>query len=205
VCRAQPVFEHRKHLPSNLRRPVRSSLKIARRAGQGVIAVNCLLPERWQETCPAYSIEVVHCVLSARETGVIDARRRVEKRRGRERDQRLGPRSLRDLPCEGAYIRACSLDRQATTGLYIQVPCVAYIFASALCHANSRDLPDRQRGARAMARGRAGAKVYDYCNRDTFQCKSREKTTPSRHDGIVTFVSARACSQGEQGYGDRAE
>jgi hypothetical protein len=35
-----------------------------------------------QESCPAYSIEVVHCVLSARETGVIDARRRVEKRRG---------------------------------------------------------------------------------------------------------------------------
>ena len=47
------------------------------------MVVDCLLPERcWQCSCPAHSIEVVQCVLSARETGVIDARRRVEKRRG---------------------------------------------------------------------------------------------------------------------------
>jgi len=100
-----------------------------RRAGQGVVVRVVCCPSAAgharQKFCLVYSIECVHCVLSARETGVIDARRRVEKRDGRER-RGPAPRTPLAKACADAYALhfACSVGRQATTtGLCIQVPC----------------------------------------------------------------------------------
>lgn len=90
-----------------------------------------------RESCPAYSIESVHCVLSARETGVIDARRRVEKSEGQGEGKGPAPRTPLAKACPPGYHTPClSLDLSSiqaigTIGLCIQIPCVTTLLVQA--------------------------------------------------------------------------